>query len=106
MRMKAEKLKRWIIKKAGGYTKDEFKNALFKEPIIKQYDAEELHCELRFIIGNQIADEDLAAYMCRKISEQLTPYLEFEQCENRYDGTLRIRATLRVLVDNSKRGSG
>ena len=108
-----ERLKNWLIKRLGGYTKEEYDDQS-RFPIMKpdfraiartvrhtvDLRAERIVYREEFMtLGQQEAELRTRAEIARELASAAMPYIAWEQCENRLDLAVRVRGTLTVLEE-------
>lgn len=102
-----KRFKAWLIKRLGGYTKEEYDD-WSRIPIVRPAIVREVHRTAELRAAQIIGMEDLAAYRDlvdlrareRIVSELTTgmiPYIAWKSSENRQDFTVTLEGVLVVL---------
>ena len=102
-----KRLKDWLIKRLGGYTKEEYDD-WSRIPIVKPPIIREVHRTTELHAAQIINMEELAAYrdvvdlrarerIVSKLTTDMIPYIAWKSSENRRDFTVTLEGVLVVL---------
>lgn len=102
-----KRLKDWLIKRLGGYTKEEY-NDWSRIPIVKPPIVREVHRTAELHAVQIINMEELAAHrnavdlrarerIVSRLTNDMIPYIAWKSSENRQDFTVTLEGVLVVL---------